>query len=51
LRADEKRIRTQSAILDKTRSPCLPLTVTVVLVREFLIRTKNMVGARSAQVR
>jgi len=51
-RADEKHIRTQSAILYKTNSkPLLLLSITVFLVRMVFIRTKNTVGARSAQFR
>jgi len=49
LRTDEKHIRAQSAILDKTSTLCLLLTITVFLVRMVFIRTKNTVGARSAQ--
>jgi hypothetical protein len=33
LRTDEKHIRTQSAILDKTLKPCLVLTITAFSVR------------------
>jgi hypothetical protein len=51
LRADEKHIRTQSAILDKTPTPCLVLTITVFSGRMFFFRPENTVGARSAQVR
>jgi hypothetical protein len=47
LRADEKRIRTQSAILYKSHpKPPLLLSRTVFLVRMVSIRTKNTVGAR-----
>jgi len=50
LRADEKHIRTQSAILNKTDPrPLLLLTITVFSVRMFFIRAENRVGARSAQ--
>jgi hypothetical protein len=52
LRADEKHIRTQSAILDNSNpKPSLLLSITLFLVRMVSIRTKNTVGARSAQVR
>jgi hypothetical protein len=52
LRTDEKHIRTQSAILDKNNPKLLlPLSGTVFLGRMDSIRTKNTVGARSAQVR
>jgi hypothetical protein len=45
--ADEKHIRTQSAILDKSKpKPLLLLSKTVFLVRMVFIRTKNRVGAR-----
>ena len=48
---DEKAIRAQSAISSKNNSkPFLFLSITVFLVRMVFIRTKNMVGARSAQV-
>jgi hypothetical protein len=51
LRADEKHIRTQSAILyENNPKPLLLLTITVFLVRMVFIRTKNTVGARSARV-
>jgi hypothetical protein len=46
LRADEKHIRTQSAILDKTPTPRLVLTITVFSGRMFFIRPENTVGAR-----
>jgi hypothetical protein len=47
LRADEKHIRTQSAILyENNPKPLLLLTITVFLVRMVFIRTKNTVGAR-----
>jgi hypothetical protein len=47
LRADEKHIRTQSAILyENNPKPLLLLTITVSLVRMVFIRTKNTVGAR-----
>jgi hypothetical protein len=50
LRADEKHIRTQSTILEKGQSkPDVLLTITAFLVRMAFIRTKNAVGARSAQ--
>jgi len=50
LRADEKHIRTQSAILDKTKSrPLLLLIITALSVRMSFIRTESAVGARSAQ--
>jgi hypothetical protein len=46
----QKAVRTQSAILDKTGPKALLLlTITVFLVRMVFIRTKNTVGARSAQ--
>ena len=52
LRTDDKAIRTQSAILYKDNpKPSLSLFITVFLVRMLFIRTKNTVGARSAQVR
>jgi hypothetical protein len=45
-----KAVRTQSAILDKTDPKALVLlAITMFLVRMVFIRTKNMVGARSAQ--
>jgi len=45
-----KTIRAESAILYKNNPmPLLPLTITVFLVRMLFIRTKNTVGARSAQ--
>jgi len=51
LRTDEKAIRAQSAILYKNNpKPLLLLSITMFLVRMVSIRTKNMVGARSAQV-
>jgi hypothetical protein len=51
LRTDDEPIRTQSAILYKNNpKPFLLLTITVFLVRMVFIRTKNTVGARSAQV-
>jgi hypothetical protein len=47
LRTDEKHIRAQSTILDKSKpKPLLPLSGTVFLVRMVSIRTKNTVGAR-----
>jgi len=50
LRTDDEPIRTQSAILYKNNpKPSLLLTITVFLVRMVSIRTKNTVGARSAQ--
>jgi len=51
LGADEKHIRAQSAILGKTPTLRSVLTITVFLVRMVFIRTKNTVGARSAQNR
>jgi hypothetical protein len=51
LRADERHIRTQSTILEKT--PALSLVFIhnrVFGTDALLIRTKNSVGARSAQV-
>ena len=52
LRTDDEPIRTQSAILYKSKpKPLLLLFITVHLVRMVFIRTKYMVGARSAQVR
>jgi hypothetical protein len=52
LRADEKHIRTQSAILDNSNPKrLLLLSITVFSVRMVSIRTKNTFGARSAQVR
>src|SRR5450759_409151 len=51
LRTDEKHIRAQSAILYENHpKPPWFLLITVFLVRMFFIRTKNTVGARSAQV-
>jgi len=51
LRTDEKTIRAQSAILYKNNPKLLLLlSITMFLVRMVSIRTKNMVGARSAQV-
>ncbi|TAK72837.1 MAG: hypothetical protein EPO19_00555 [Betaproteobacteria bacterium] len=49
MRADEKHIRTQSAILYKTLKPCLGLTITAFSGRMVFIRPENAVGARSAQ--
>jgi hypothetical protein len=51
LRTDEKHIRTQSAILYKNKpKPSLLLSITVLFGADALfIRTKNTVGARSAQ--
>ena len=52
LRTDKKAIRAQSAISNKDNlKPSLSLLITVFLVRMVSIRTKNTVGARSAQVR
>jgi hypothetical protein len=50
LRTDDEPIRTQSAILDKN-NPTLVLffSITVFPVRIVFIRTRNTVGARSAQ--
>jgi hypothetical protein len=43
-------VRTQSAILYKDNpKPLLHLSTTVFLVRMVFMRTKNTVGARSAQ--
>jgi hypothetical protein len=51
LRTDEKAIRAQSAILDKSNPmTSLLLSITVFSVRMVFIRTENTVGARSAQV-
>jgi hypothetical protein len=47
---DEKAIRTQSAISNKTPEPFLVLIKTAFSARMFLIRAENAVGARSAQV-
>jgi hypothetical protein len=47
--ADEKHIRAQSTILDKTPALSLFLSITVSLVWTAFIRTKNTVGAQSAQ--
>jgi hypothetical protein len=49
--ADEKHIRTQSTILDKSNpKPWLLLSITMFSGTDALfIRTKNMVGARSVQ--
>ena len=45
-------VRAQSAILYKDKpKPLLLLSITVFLVRMVFIRTKNTVGARSAQFR
>jgi hypothetical protein len=52
LRTDDEPIRTQSAILYKDNPKLLLLlSITVFLVRMVFIRTKNTVGARSAQFR
>jgi len=51
LRADEKHIRTQSAILEKTPRYPLFLSRTVFSGRIAFIRPENTVGARSAQFR
>jgi hypothetical protein len=48
---DDVPIRTQSAILYKSLTPTLVSSITMFLVRMVFIRTKNMVGARSAQLR
>jgi hypothetical protein len=50
LRADEKHIRAQSAILYKTLKSCLVLTMTESLRGSAFHPRKNTVGARSAQV-
>jgi len=48
----QKAVRTQSAILWKDNPKrLLLLSITVFLVRMVSIRTKNTVGARSAQIR
>jgi hypothetical protein len=45
--ADEKHIRTQSAISDKSNpKPLLFFSITVFSVRIVFIRTENTVGAR-----
>jgi len=50
LRTDDEPIRAQSTILYKNNLKLsLLLTITVFLVRMVCIRTKNTVGARSAQ--
>ncbi len=50
LRADENRVRTQSAILDKTPAPCLLSSNNHVFCTDAVfIRTENMVGVQSAQ--
>jgi len=50
LRTDDEPIRTQSAILYKSKpKPLSLLFITVHLVRMAFIRTKCTVGARSAQ--
>jgi hypothetical protein len=52
LRADEKHIRTQSAILDKTQSRSVVAFIhnRVFRTDALFIRAENAVGARSAQV-
>jgi len=53
LRADEKHIRAQSAILDKsqTQTRFAFISNPVFGTDSLFIRTKNRVGARSAQWR
>jgi hypothetical protein len=50
LHTDEKHIRAQSTIWDKTPTPLLLLSITAFSVRMVFIRTENAVGAHSAQV-
>jgi len=51
LRPDEKHIRAQSAILDKTPAPSLFLSITVSLCGCAFHPHNDTVGARSAQIR
>ena len=47
--ADEKRIRAQSAILDKTPTPCLVLTITMLSVRMRCSSVEKTWLARAAR--
>jgi hypothetical protein len=49
LRADEKRIRAQSTILEKAKTDFAFLRNRVSGTDTLFIRTRNTVGARSAQ--
>jgi len=49
LRTDEKRIRAQSTILDKTFTLCLLLTITVFSVRMRFLSVQKIRLARAAR--
>src|SRR3972149_12120310 len=49
LRTDEKHIRTQSAILHETPTPCLGLTITAFSVRMRFLSVRKTRLARAAR--